>query len=368
MFNSYPTEKNPHSQVFIRNMKENLEKQTSVSVDVCYNKIFDYWKGANRKKDIFSNLIKYSVFIVSMIYFLIRRKKKIDILFPQAIIFPTVFASFIKKMFNIPMVGYVHGGDVNAYSNASSLYQSLMKNALLNCDSVIVNSTDMQKKVFEISRHHDIRIISPGVDTNTMIQLDDKSRFRRKYSLPENKKILLAAGNAIRRKGFDVLLKALKQLDKNTLESIFVLILTEGPERGDLEQFIIEHRLKDYVNILDKVKQEELNEYYNAADVFIFPSREEPLGLVGIEAMAAGTIVLASNVGGIPDYIEDGKNGFLFERENDKELSEQITYFLDQKNGSLNTMRDNMNSVVQSHSLERSSKSIVILFENLIRK
>ena len=74
------------------------------------------------------------------------------------------------------------------------------------------------------------------------------------------------------------------------------------------------------LTFINKVKQEELNILYNISDFFIFPSRKEPLGLVGIESIAAGTPVIGSNVGGIKEYINDN-NGFLFNPNKPEELS-----------------------------------------------
>ena len=57
----------------------------------------------------------------------------------------------------------------------------------------------------------------------------------------------------------------------------------------------------------------ELEAAFAAADVFVLPSVHEPFGIVALEAMARGIPLIASNVGGLPDFVRDGKNGFLFD-------------------------------------------------------
>jgi glycosyltransferase involved in cell wall biosynthesis len=109
-------------------------------------------------------------------------------------------------------------------------------------------------------------------------------------------------------------LSAEKEVDriKPVLEAIpgaRLALVGDGPYREELEVHF-EGTLTHFVGYLGG---EELASAYASADAFIFPSRTETLGLVLLEAMAAGCPVVAANAGGIPDIVTDGVNGFLFD-------------------------------------------------------
>ena len=83
----------------------------------------------------------------------------------------------------------------------------------------------------------------------------------------------------------------------------------DGPNRQTLE----EHFAGTPTHFVGYLRGEELADAYACADAFVFPSRTETLGLVLLEAMAAGTPVVAARSGGIPDIVTDGVNGYLFD-------------------------------------------------------
>ena len=100
--------------------------------------------------------------------------------------------------------------------------------------------------------------------------------------------------------------------------------------------------LNDNVHYVGGVRQEELADYYNKMDVFVFPTKyEESLGLVGLEAMACGTPVIGSYLGGLTDYIVDGKNGFFFEVGNAVALADTLMKYIGLSESEKSTMRKN---------------------------
>ncbi len=109
-------------------------------------------------------------------------------------------------------------------------------------------------------------------------------------------------------------LSAEKEIDriKPVLESIpgaRLALVGDGPYREELEQ----HFAGTPTHFVGYLAGEALGAAYASADAFIFPSRTETLGLVLLEAMAAGCPVIAANAGGIPDIVTDGVNGFMFD-------------------------------------------------------
>ena len=108
--------------------------------------------------------------------------------------------------------------------------------------------------------------------------------------------------------------------------------------------------------IFKKVSQQELNIFYNLADAFIFPSRDEPLGLVGIESIAAGTPVIGSDIGGIKEYINEN-NGILFNPNKPTELTTILKKII--KNPKIiHSISSNIDNVKSQHDIKISLQKI----------
>ena len=128
---------------------------------------------------------------------------------------------------------------------------------------------------------------------------------RKEIGVPNDKILIISAGELIERKNHEVIIKALAKLkDKN----IFYAIAGKGP----LKEYLI--NLADKCGVSENVLflgfRTDVFELYHVADISAFPSKIEGLGLAGVEAMAAGIPLVSSNVHGILDYVIDGETGF----------------------------------------------------------
>lgn len=114
-------------------------------------------------------------------------------------------------------------------------------------------------------------------------------------------------------------LSAEKQIDRlrpilDANPEACLALVGDGPHRAELEQLFAGTQTQ----FIGYLHGEQLGAAYASADAFVFPSRTETLGLVLLEAMAAGCPVVAANSGGIPDIVSDGINGFLFDPEDEQ--------------------------------------------------
>ena len=144
-----------------------------------------------------------------------------------------------------------------------------------------------------------------GVDTETFKPEFRNKKMRRKLlgKYPDKNSLLIYVGR----------LSAEKQIEriKPVLEEIpdaCLALVGDGPYRNQLEK-IFENTQTNFIGYLSG---EELASAYASGDIFLFPSSTETLGLVLLEAMAAGCPVIGANKGGIPDIINDGVNGCLY--------------------------------------------------------
>lgn len=159
------------------------------------------------------------------------------------------------------------------------------------------------------------------VDTRLFRPIEDREGLRRRYGLPEDKKILLfgAADNGTENqyKGFSYLLGALKKLDPKQYH--LVIFGNSGKNLGIQEDF--SRTLLGYVQ-----KEEQMAEVYNLAHVYVTPSLQETFGFTVCESMACGTPVVAFPAGGILSQITHEENGYLAKMKEEEDLAEGIEF------------------------------------------
>jgi glycosyltransferase involved in cell wall biosynthesis len=148
-------------------------------------------------------------------------------------------------------------------------------------------------------------------------------REERHSVVSKEKTTLLYVGRLGARKGLDLALQALSQVDDSDIE---FLIAGTGRHKSHLQRLVTELELDDSVQFLGQVPNPQLPALYSSADVFILPSRYEGFGLVVLEAMACGTPVIGSEVGGIPTAIGGKKAGMITRRTVD-DVAQSIYYF-----------------------------------------
>ncbi len=364
--NGYPTKKNPHKQIFIKNIKEALEKE-GVKTSLCYNKYFKKWENKRTKRNYYISFLKCLFQIFSIITSL-KSFRKTELIFSHAIIFSSVYGVILKKIFKKPLVCYVHGGDINLHYNNKKMLSRLIRYALKNCDFIIANSSDIYEKILTIIHEKEkLSVISPGIDLSVMKPLTNKEEIKKELSIPLNKFIITAAGNSIKLKGFDVLIQSISQLNAKIISNTKVFLITEGEEENNYKSSIKSLNLKNIVEIRKKTTQLQLNKYFNCSDVVISPSRQEALGLVGIEAMASGTLVIGAKTGGIKEVIKDKQNGFLFDVEDIKVLTELISKAYN-KEYDIESFRQQAIESSKNHSIEISAKKMIRVFEKTLKQ
>jgi glycosyltransferase involved in cell wall biosynthesis len=130
--------------------------------------------------------------------------------------------------------------------------------------------------------------------------------------LPPSCVVLLAIGRLHAVKDHAFLINACARLrDRGT--DVLCLIAGEGPERDSLEHQIATLGLEGRITLLGHVPHEELEAHYARADVGVLTSRSEGIPLVLMEAMMRGKVVLAPDITGIPELVENGRTGFLYQ-------------------------------------------------------
>lgn len=197
---------------------------------------------------------------------------------------------------------------------------------LSGADRLLVVNRGLEKWLLELGYSRERVVYLPNsVDTNEFFPLspEQKQNKREILGLPENKTIVLYVGRLSHVKGVDVLLRAWSALRGDCRQNAVLVIVGDGPEFQHLQQMTSELQIDASVSFLGVIP--EPREYYQAADIFVLPSRAEGLSNALIEAMACGLPCVLSAVGGALDLIADRENGLLFESENHSQFASCLT-------------------------------------------
>jgi glycosyltransferase involved in cell wall biosynthesis/phosphoheptose isomerase len=179
-----------------------------------------------------------------------------------------------------------------------------------------------------------ITIVPCGFDPLELAPIS-KPLARYALTIPPEEKVILQLGRMVPRKGVDTAVRGLGRLVRNHRISARLLIVGSEsdepdpqatPEIGRLQEIAREEDVAEWVTFVGRRGRETLKYYYSAADVFVTVPWYEPFGITPVEAMACGTPVVGSNVGGIKYTVRDGETGYLVPANDPDRLAERLAH------------------------------------------
>lgn len=251
---------------------------------------------------------------------------KPDIIHVQHASFLVWIADYVKSIYNIPFVVTIHGPDLNTVLIDRRI-KNLTKRSLFRASKIFPNSFDTKNRFYTLfgeAFRRKTKTVFPGVDIHLYDAVKSNKPIEKKYHL-KNKELVIFVGRLDKEKGIEYLIKAAKDIKAE------IYILGGGDYKADLEKMTKEQKLQNihFLGYFSKEYVKELRQFYTMADVVVVPSTvKEALGFVILEAMAAKTPVVASNIGGIPNIVKDGKTGYLVRPRSPKEIAEKVNLIL----------------------------------------
>ena len=222
-----------------------------------------------------------------------------------------------------------------------------------------------------------ISIIPPGVDVSHFYPIpeDEAKEF---VGIPSQDRMMLFVGRIEPLKGIDTLIEAIAIIrKKGTLDRhccLCVSIIGGEPEGTPetlsaemfrLQQLCNQQGLGDLVTFLGRRGQNTLPYFYSAADVVVMPSHYESFGMVALEAMACGTPVIATQVGGLAFLVRDGVTGFHIPVDDPEALSDRLITLLDDHD-LRNQMSQNAVEIAQNYAWETIAASMEKVYKDTL--
>ncbi|QTD41115.1 glycosyltransferase [Sporosarcina sp. Te-1] len=354
--NMYPSGQHPTFGIFVKNQVELLR---SKGVDVDIIAINDPAKGKS------AAVKKYGTWLFRSFFYMLKNRKRLTLTHAHYA-FPTGLISLMgKRIWKLPYVVTVHGGDIDKMAKKGGKIASMTTSILQNAEAVIVVGERLKQDVIQTFGVHAqrVHVMSMGVDT-AVFKPFSKEETRKELDIPAHEKVVLYVGNLIEAKGLLELVEAFKLVKKEIPEASLYLIGSPKDEgfMDKLAKHLVEHGVK-VVQQMPK-PQKEIAQWMAASDVFVLPSHHEGFGLVVLEAMATGTKVVGTNVGGL-SYLLADQAGILVQPKNPESLAAGIRQVL---NGEAALDQESIRSAVESNSFDTISERLQSIYRSIEEK
>ena len=257
------------------------------------------------------------------------RAEKIDIVHVQCVSAGALYAREAAKTLHLPFVVTLQG---ELTMDATGLYQrsegarQIMRDSLTSADALTACSGQTLEEAQEfLGQPFGAR----GRVVYNGIRLQD---FEHQAPRAHAKPYILGIGRHVPQKGFDVLLRAYALARAQFADDANVggtewpdlLLAGDGPQHEEFKELSAQLKLGDAVSFVGRVDRADAVALFKGCSFFVLPSRHEPMGIVNLEAMAAGKAVVASRVGGVPELVKEDENGLLVPQGDEKALADAL--------------------------------------------
>lgn len=233
------------------------------------------------------------------------------------------------------------------------------------CDKHVVPSDAMVKFAIEAGSNREKTVKIPnGIPPRREIAKEEVENIREKYSIQDKRSILTLSGMRPI-KGLEYLVRALPVVLKK--HNVHLLMACKGEYETHIKDLIEKFNLSKRITFLGFVSGDEKLALLKACDIFCIPSVFESFGIVILEAMQYGKPVVASEAGGIPEIIENGKNGLLVPPKEFKRLANAICLLLDDEN-LRRGLGENAEKSVSLYSIEVVAQKYIKVYEEVLKR
>jgi glycosyltransferase involved in cell wall biosynthesis len=276
------------------------------------------------------------------------KRKNNDILFASWAFPEAVAASWLSKIYRSKFFFKVHGSDINLHAKFPARAKQIVS-ASKNASGIISVSQDLKNKMISIGVAEDIiTVIYNGVDHD---------KFGAVQSSDQKSAYILFVGNLKKEKGIFELLEGFSAICEK-FPQYKLIYAGPGIHKKTLEERALQLSIANKVEVLGSINHEQLPKLMASATIVALPSYNEGVPNVILEAMASGTPVLTTNVGGIPEVVNESICGKIITPRNAKEVAAGLEYILDKEWSS-----EKIKEHSRYYSWEKNKNSLIKLLE-----
>lgn len=268
----------------------------------------------------------------------IVKQEKIELIMLHHILPVGYVAYMIKKKFNIPYIIFSHGTDI-AYAAADKGKRKKAHVVARGALQIITNSESLKKRTIDafpdIGDKTTVLYPCPDEDFMTPPPADELEKMKEQLAL-EGKKVILTISRLAEGKGFPLLIRVMSEIFK-TVPHLVWIIVGDGQKKNEIIEDIRRNNLQNVVRFIGEVPHANLKHYYYLADLFILLTHPDPkgteegLGLVFLEASAAGLPIIAGRSGGVEEGVLHGQTGLVVDAYQGVEIVSAVSRMLNDK-------------------------------------
>lgn len=344
--------------------------------------------GGGKILDLFGLGIIYRQFIIkgllkeSIKKFL--KKNKVDIINVEDII---AFFSVFELKNNLPVILTMHGELAQEMESAGHIKFNFEKNHFLRMEKTAYEKSACIVAVDTRLKNHvenlvpkvklKLQIIQNFIDVEMFrekVDLLNKEGVKKELKIDFEKKVILIPRRLVLKCGVIYAVKAAEILrDQFNRNDLFFVIVGDGPEKRSLKSYIKKNNLQKAVFLSGGVEYKEMAKYYKIADIVLVPSIDvkgykEATSLSVLEAMAAEIPVIASDLGGLAELIDNGITGILVPEKSGEDIANRIIRLLDCEDMKNNIIKAAFNYVSKNHSNKIAAREFIEIYRNEIGK
>jgi len=302
-------------------------------------------------------------FSKSIYFFALQRIKKIIKEFKPDILHAHYLSSYglLGALSGFkPLIISVWGSDIFQFPNHSFLHRASVKYSLNRADRILSTSKIMKEEILQYT-NKDVIVTPFGIDTEVFYPHKTKTIF-------SNDELVIGSVKTLETNyGIEYLINAFHIIKQNNPEKKFkLLIVGKGSQKPYLEELSNKLGLQNEIVFTGFVKYDEIQVYQNMIDIAVIPSINESFGVSALEASACGKPVVASNVGGLKEVVDNGETGFLVEKQNSEAIAEALQILIN-NNALRNLLGENgRNKVISEFNQKDCVQNMISIYKNTV--
>ncbi len=291
---------------------------------------------------------------------MVRAIKKTDVVWIQCMGPIGIWGIILGKIYKKPILMYNHMLEWEVYPNSQGInilkvpinvITKMLSRVFYNmCKTIIVPSIEQVELLNLMGVKSNKKVVHLGVDIKHYKPPISKAEAKHKLGIDPVKFVVGYAGRLSLEKDLKTLYRAFIRLAKKYND---VVLLIAGGGRPELEKMF-----SNKENVILTGIKDDLLPYYQAMDVYVLPSLTETTSLTTMEAMAVGCSVIATPVGFVKEYINDGVNGLLFPKKNSYTLYKKIEYLLENSDERAKLGKKARETIVENYTWDKTAEGI----------
>ena len=254
---------------------------------------------------------------------------KPDLIFSNSFGVWTVLAILLKPIGKWRVVIAYEGSSPDVDYRNSAVRLAVRRAMVQAADACITNSQAGRVYLTEILKAKADRVFAKPYEVPDFKALPEQTQTQG-LSVPQSQRpIFLFVGSVDTRKGLHLLLEACAILERQKCHDYTLLVVGDGPQRQELEDFCQNQNLTKQVQWLGRLDYGQLGVFFRGADVFVLPTLEDTWGVVVLEAMVVGKPIMCSKWAGAAEMVVEGENGYTFEPNHPEAVAKIMRRFIE---------------------------------------